>query len=134
LPALSYVLIFGFATPANNGVFRVDSVTPTTLILQNAGGVAETPSAAASIFPNAWNIPDAYINIYNNMFLAEALAITDDPRSQLYRQRSMAALLAAQDGLQATQKNIFAQQAKSNEAESERQTLSVQQAVQTRAI
>jgi hypothetical protein len=40
--------IAGFPSPLNNGVFTVVSVTPTTLVLANAFGIAQTFAATAS--------------------------------------------------------------------------------------
>jgi hypothetical protein len=41
--------ITGFTTGANNGIFTIFSSTPTTLVLVNGGGVAETHAAMADI-------------------------------------------------------------------------------------
>jgi hypothetical protein len=59
----------------------------------------------------SWDpIPDQYSDIYNNLFLSEALAMVDDPRAQTYRQRGVAAFLSKASGLTEMQKNAFAQQ------------------------
>lgn len=102
--------ITGFVThTVNNGSFTIVSVTTSTLVLANAAGVAETISAYAS--NQAWSpIPDAFALIYNILFLGEALAVVDDSRAQVYRQRGIMALLSRAEGLTETQKNIFAQQ------------------------
>lgn len=102
--------ITGFKVNAvNNGSFVVVSCSTTALVVVNAAGVAETISSYASNF--SWApIPDQYSDVYNNLFVAEAMAINDDARAQLYRQRGVAALMAKASGLTEMQKNAFAQQ------------------------
>jgi hypothetical protein len=109
-PVGATAIITGFvAHPANNGSFVVVSCSATSLVVANAGGIAETIQAYVSNF--SWDpIPDSYSDVYNNLFLAEAMAMVDDSRSQLYRQRGVAALMAKASGLTEMQKNIFAQQ------------------------
>lgn len=108
-PAGSTATIVGFANGLNNGTFVVVSCTTTSLVLINGAGVAETKTAYAINL--SWDpIPDQYSDIYNNLFLAEALASVDDSRAQLYRQRGVAAFMAKSSGLTEMQKNIFAQQ------------------------
>jgi hypothetical protein len=109
-PTGAIAIVTGFVTHVvNNGSFAVVSVTPTSLVLANAAGVAETIPAYVSNF--SWDpIPDQYSDIYNNLFLSEAMAMVDDPRSQTYRQRGVAAFLSKASGLTEMQKNAFAQQ------------------------
>jgi hypothetical protein len=109
-PVGDTAIVTGFVTHAvNNGSFTVVSVTSTSLTLANAAGVAETIQAYVSDF--SWApIPDQYSDVYNNLFLAEALAVVDDPRAQLYRQRGIAAFLSKASGLTEMQKNVFVQQ------------------------
>jgi len=109
-PAGATAIVTGFVTNAvNNGSFVVVSSTNTSLVLANAAGVAETAAAFVNNF--SWDpIPNQYSDVYNNLFLAEALAVVDDARAQLYRQRGVAALMAKASGLTEMQKNIFAQQ------------------------
>lgn len=57
-----------------------------------------------------WTVPDQYLDIYNNLFLGEAMALVDDARANVYRQRGVAALLAKADGLTEMQKNVFLEQ------------------------
>jgi hypothetical protein len=52
-------------------------------------------------------IPDSFIDIFNNLFLAEAMEVVDDARGQYYRQRGIAALLAKAEGLSQMQINAF---------------------------
>lgn len=111
LPALSYVVITGFANAANNGTFLVVACTATTLTVANASGVSETPSATAKVTPNAWSpMPDFMADVYRPLFFAEMMAASGDERASQYRQRGMAALLSKLQGLENTQKNPFMQQ------------------------
>jgi hypothetical protein len=68
-----------------------------------------TTTAYANNF--SWDpIPNQYSDVYNNLFLSEAMAGVDDAKAQLYRSRGVAALLAKATGLTEMQKNAFAQQ------------------------
>ncbi len=120
-PAGATAIITGFVTNAvNNGSFTVVSSTSTSLVLANAAGVAETATAYANNF--SWDpIPNQYSDVYNNLFLAEALASVDDARAQLYRQRGVAAFLSKATGLTEMQKNAFTKQwiARANERQSD---------------
>jgi hypothetical protein len=108
-PAGVIAIITGFTNPANNGSFVVVSCTATVLTVVNGLGVTEVKLGFVSNF--SWApIPDQYSDVYNNLFLAEAMAAVDDARAQLYRQRGVAALFAKATGLTEMQKNIFAQQ------------------------
>ncbi len=109
-PVGATAIITGFVTNAvNNGSFAVVSCTNSVLTLANTAGVAEAISAYANNF--SWDpIPNQYSDVYNNLFLAEAMAGVDDARAQLYRQRGVAALLAKATGLTEMQKNAFIQQ------------------------
>lgn len=102
--------VIGCTTPANNGSFAVVDCTITTLTLANNAGVAEDETTAfAANF--SWDpIPDFYQDVFNNLFLSEAMSLYEDPRAQLYRQRGIGAFLAKASGLTAMQKNIFVQQ------------------------
>lgn len=132
-PTDQSAMIVGFTNAVNNGTFVIVSCNSTTLVVANANGVLETKSAYAinaSWFP----IPDYYSDIYNWLFLSESLAVTDDPRSQTYRQRGVAAFLAKSDGLTDAQKNAFIQQWLNYNRESQSVSLSLQQGAQARAI
>jgi hypothetical protein len=107
-PPGSEASIFRFITNVNNnGVYMVISCTTSTLVVANANGVAETVPAVASNTGSWAPIPDSFIDIYNALFLAEAFAFVDDARSQQYRQRGIAALLAKSEGLSDAQINAF---------------------------
>src|SRR6266436_667804 len=109
-PVGATAVITGFKTNlVNNGSFVVVSCTTTSLVVANTAGVAETISAFVNNF--SWApIPDQYSDVYNNLFIAEMMAMVDDNRAQLYRQRGVAALMAKASGLTEMQKNVFAQQ------------------------
>lgn len=126
--------ITGFqAHTVNNGSFTVVSCTSTTLTVANAGGVAETISAFANNFD--WSpIPDSYQDIYNNLFLSEMFAVTDDARAQLYRQRGIAAFLAKSTGLSEMQKRAFLDQWLARGAQSASYAAITQQGNQGRAV
>lgn len=57
-----------------------------------------------------WGIPDQYMDIYNSLFIGECMAVVDDARSQLYRQRGIMGLLSKAEGLTQMQKNDFVEQ------------------------
>jgi hypothetical protein len=134
LPVGTSTLVAGFvATPANNGTFKVVSVTPTTLTLNNASAVAETHAATVTN-PNWDPIPDSYMDVYNNLFLAEMFTVADDNRVMTYRQRGVAAMLAKAEGLSETQKNIFAQQWLARNSESVFKSLQTQLGSQSKGI
>jgi hypothetical protein len=109
-PVGATAIITGFVTNVvNNGSFTVVSCTSTLLVLSNGAGISETASAYANNF--SWDpIPNQYSDVYNNLFLSEAMAAVDDARAQLYRQRGVAAFLAKASGLTEMQKNAFIQQ------------------------
>lgn len=133
-PVGSTAIISGFvANAVNNGSFTVVTCTTTTLTVANAAGVSETIAAYANNF--SWGpIPNQYSDVYNNLFLAEALTLVDDPRAQLYRQRGVAAFLSKAHGLTEMQKNIFAQQWLQRGSEAATMGLKTQQAVTARGV
>ena len=127
-------MIAGFATNAvNNGTFTIVSCNSTTLVVANPNGVAET-IAAYAVNASWYPIPDYYSDIYNWLFLSESLAVTDDARSQVYRQRGVAAFLAKSEGLTEMQKSAFIQQWLNYQREGQSVTLKLQQATQGRGV
>ncbi len=94
-----------------------------------------TPMSALTGAPGTWTIPTQYSDIYNNLFVGEAMAVVDDNRAQLYRQRGVAALLAKSDGLTEMQVNNFLRQfwARAGRQEMEG-SLRTQQSAQSRGI
>jgi hypothetical protein len=108
-PSGSSAVVSGFATAGNNGTFPVSSVTTSTLVVTNGSGALETHAAYASNY--SWApIPNQYSDVYNNLFLSEALALFDDARAPIFRQRGIGAFLGKATGLTEMQKNIFIQQ------------------------
>jgi hypothetical protein len=57
-----------------------------------------------------WAIPDQYLDIYNNLFVGEAMSIVDDARANIYRARGVAALITKSEGLSEMQINAFLEQ------------------------
>lgn len=99
----------GFVNPSNNGTFFAVSSTANYIILANPNAITET-AAATTINISWFPIPDSFMDIFNNLFLAEAMAVVDDSREQLYRQRGIAALLSKAEGLSQMQINAFLSQ------------------------
>lgn len=128
-----YASVAGFANAANNGLFAIVSCNATTLVLANPSGVAAV--AAATVVNVDWGpIPDSFSDIYNNLFLAEALSTADDARVQEYRVRGVAALLSKAEGLNQMQINAFLSQwLTTSEAQTLARTMSTQQGLQGRA-
>lgn len=134
VPGLS-AMILGFSKGStNNGTFIIVSVTDASLVVANPAGVIETSTAAYGINASWYPIPDYYSDIYNWLFLSECLSVSDDPRSQMYRQRGVAAFLAKSDGLSETQKNIFIQQWLGYQREGQAVTLKLQQGTQASGV
>ena len=75
-----YATVADESNAANNGTFQIVSCNTTQLILANANGVAGT---TGTVVNGDWGpIPDSFNDVYNNLFLAEAFAAADDPRTQ----------------------------------------------------
>lgn len=128
-------LVTGFVTAANNGEFTIVSVTGTTLTLANPGGVAETPATAAQIVNESWEpVPDAFVDIYNNLFLGEAFQDVDDARGAQYRQRGIVALLSKSEGLDSMQKSVYLEQFLARDVQALQTQLRTQQASQARGV
>jgi hypothetical protein len=80
-------------------------------------------------------IPDSFMDVFNNLFLAEALENVDDARGQYYRQRGIAALLSKAEGLTQMQINAFlAQYSSRGTSQQLAAQQRVQQGTQARAI
>lgn len=69
-----------------------------------------TPMAALTGGTGTWTIPPQYSDIYNSLFLGEALGLVMDPDANKYRQRGVTALLAKAEGLSDLQINAFLEQ------------------------
>lgn len=93
------------------------------------------PMTALTGGSGTWTVPDQYVDIYNNLFLAEAFAVVDDARANQYRQRGIAALLAKADGLTEMQKNSFQEQyMMRTTGQAQSSSLKIQQGNQARGI
>lgn len=80
-------------------------------------------------------IPDAYSDIYGNLFLSEMYQFNGEEQSAArYRQRGVASLLSRAEGLTDAQKNIFMTAALKDGLESAALQLRLQQATQARGI
>lgn len=109
-PVGSTAVITNCTNALNNGSFTVVSCTATVLTVANAAGVVEATSSGYAANYSWDPLPSQYADIFNNLFLSEALALVDDQRAQLYRQRGVAAFLSKATGLTEMQKNVFVQQ------------------------
>lgn len=93
------------------------------------------PLAALTGATGTWTIPDQYQDIYNSLFIGEAMSIVDDARSTQYRQRGVTALLAKSEGLSDMQKNQFLEQYWMRQGRTDIVgTLRAQQAQQARGV
>jgi hypothetical protein len=82
---------------------------------------------------NSWApIPDFLAYVYDWGFLAFVALITKDARAPLFLQKFASHILTAQDGLTATQRNIFLGNFLPLITEQQRDTISTQQGVQAR--
>jgi hypothetical protein len=82
-----------------------------------------------------WTIPPQYSDIYNNLFLGEAMALVDDRQgAQQYRQRGIAALIAKAEGLTQMQINSFLEQYWQRDSQMAARQLAVQQGGQARGV
>ena len=101
--------VSGFDIATNNGTFTVIAITSTYVILNNPNAVTDVASATM-VNIDWFPIPDSFMDVFNNLFLAEALTVADDPKEQIYRQRGIAALLAKAEGLSDMDRNVFLMQ------------------------
>jgi hypothetical protein len=79
-------------------------------------------------------VPDQYIDIFDNLFVGEALANVDDGRANTYRQRGVTALLAKSEGLDEMQKNLFLEIFWQRDRQMLAGQLRTQQAAQARGV
>ena len=101
------ITVTGFDIAANNGTFTVVFSNASYFILANPNAVNDSVSIGTGMNLNWYPIPDSFMDIFNNLFLAEAMEVVDDARGQQYRQRGVAALLSKADGLTDMQVNAF---------------------------
>jgi len=81
-----------------------------------------------------WAIPDQYIDIYNNLFAGEALAVADDQRANLYRARGVAALITKAEGLDEMQINAFLEQYWARTGQNQYRTANITAGSQARGV
>lgn len=88
-----------------------------------------------TLLTQAWPIPDQYLDIYNNLFLAEAFqSVDDDQQAARYRMRGIAALLSKAEGLSEMQRNAFLAQYLARESQSQTNVSRTQQGQQARGV
>lgn len=91
-------------------IFRLfnapDQAYPTVVTYQKQPVLIGSATNLTSTF---WPMPDKYIGIVNYGFLALSLLYLNDPRYPEINQKFIASLLAAQQGLDETQVNLFMQ-------------------------
>lgn len=117
--------------PNTSQVFRLSAVPDavyTVNVIYQMSPVLFTSTA------QSWTAPNSFGYIYNNLFLGEAFADVDEQRSQLYRQRGIAGLLARSEGLTEVQKSIFAQHYLQYGVSTIVPTQRAQQAMQARSV
>lgn len=79
-------------------------------------------------------VPDQFVDVFNNLFLGEAMALVDDARANVYRQRGVAALLSKAEGLTQLQINAFLEQYWQRDAQMHYRMTQAQQGAQARAV
>lgn len=81
------------------------------------------------------NIPIYYMDVFNNLFLAECFQANGDPQEAAgYRRRGMAALIAKAGGLTEMQRNMMVAQSTSSDLQTIAANLRTQETAQARAI
>lgn len=80
-------------------------------------------------------IPDSYANIFLTLFLAECFQLTEsEQKAAMYRQRGVAMLLSASQGLAEYQKNAFREQYLDRDKQDMRAQLRIQQGIQATGV
>jgi hypothetical protein len=88
-----------------NVIFRMNAIPDQAYTL---GGSYQRAPIQMTSLASLWSpIPDRYAYIYDWGFLSVMALLTKDVRVPLFAQRFVSHLLGAQDGLNATQRNIF---------------------------
>ena len=91
------------------------------------------PAFLASL-NSAWGIPDNYLFIYNDGFLALSYLFQGDPRFQVINQRFISRLLGASEGLSEQARDIFLAQWQVNTSQAMSAGLRTQQGAQARGV
>jgi hypothetical protein len=125
-----------FVTPGTSVVIRFmgppDAAYTATMTYQKAPVLF---TATSQDWFTQCNIFDFYLDIFNNLFLAECLQVNGDPQEAgIYRRRGMAALIAKADGLTQMQQNMMLDQATRSDIQQIAANLRTQQAAEARSI
>ena len=125
-----------FITPGTSMVLRFlsapDAIYAITATYQKAPVLF---TATTQDWYTQCSIPDYYIDIFNNLFLAECFQTNGDAQEAAeYRRRGMAALISKADGLTEMQKSMMLAQATFSDIQTISANLRAQQAAQARSI
>jgi hypothetical protein len=110
---------------------RINSLPDRAYLLN--GFYQQTPTQVTSVASSWGPIPDNLSYIYDWGFLGMLAMITKDVRQAVFQQKFVSHLLGAQDGLTATQRNIFIGEWLALMGEVGRNQLGTQQGVQARS-
>ncbi len=98
------------------------------------GGFYQKAPVQMTSLASGWNpIPDSLSYIYDWGFLAMLSMITKDIRQPMFQQKFVSHLLGAQDGLTATQRNIFIGEWLALVGQADRSRVNTQQGAQARS-
>lgn len=119
--------------PGTSASFRLLDVPDAAYTLTLTYQMAPVPITATS---SGWSgIPDAYSDIYTNLFIAEMFELDGQEASAArYRQRGVASLLSRSEGLTDAEKNIFMTIALKDGLEAAALQIRMQQASQARGV
>jgi hypothetical protein len=93
-----------------------------------------TPLTALTGAGGTWAIPDQMIDVYNNLFVGESMAIVDDARANIYRARGIGVLLGKAEGLTEMQVSAFLEQYWMRDHQNQYRTVRTQQGAQGGAL
>jgi hypothetical protein len=110
---------------------RINSLPDRAYLLN--GFYQQTPTTVTSMASSWSPIPDHLSYIYDWGFLAMLSMLTKDVRQVVFSQKFISHLLGAQDGITATQRNIFIGEWLALMGETGRNQLTTQQGVQARS-
>jgi hypothetical protein len=93
-----------------------------------------TPMSTLTGGTGTWTIPPQFSDVYNSLFLGEAMAVAGDERANQHRQRGVATLLSKAQGLTELEINAFLEQYWSRVNYQQAQSLRTAQGTQGRGI
>jgi hypothetical protein len=93
-----------------------------------------TPLTTLTGGTGTWALPDQLIDVFNNLFVGEAMAVVDDARANLYRQRGIGVLLGKAEGLTEMEINAFLEQYWQRDHQNQYRTMRTQQGAQGGAV